>query len=358
MLRTNTLMAMLLLLATNSWGQNGKLHANADSPAGLSKPNELPITITWDENGINVRANGVGPYSSNNFFQTKPSKYLEKVGNDLIRINLGGDDIPVLIDLTNYFDVINRDNTEFTSINENEPSLISIDHPDLAVKTALIDDSFVLVLENYNKRSRKEIIFKGMDVFLVEADKSASLYSNSNKIYVDVKRSQVNKLVVRGALLDITGFDTKIPELCKKYNEKFGEQAFVCFEEETEEPEIWDSEHVRDLVTKYNITDFDDKPIAYLDFVLITKKGIGFNLKKEDYNTKKEIVYKPYDSYEFFSWQEFLNLNFNKYIDNIRILVNDPYSKSFIHYSKTNFTNVELVQFLKELRFLVSKQMQ
>ncbi len=355
MLRTNTLIAFMLLVM-NCWGQNGKLPTDPTDPNRSTTPPELPITLSWDENGVNIRANRKN-YASNNVFQAKPSKYLEKVGNDLIRINLGGDDIPVLIDLTRYYEELENLENGFTKINNTESAWITVDHPDLAVETILDERSYTLVLENYAKRARKEIILRGMDVFLVEADKSAKLYSNANKIFVDVKKATNNKLVLRGALLDIEGLDESIPKLCNKYNKKFGETAFICFDEDAEDSEIWNLEHVRDLITKYNITDFEDKPIAYLNFIFITKKGIGFNLKAEDYKTRKEIVYLPQDSYQFFPWQDFLNLEFNKYLDNIRVFVNDPYDKTYIHYSKTHFSNVELVQFLKELKHVVGMKM-
>ena len=306
---------------------------------------------------INVRANPA-LINTNNLFESKPSKYLERVGNDLIRINLGGDNIPVEIDMTRYFHELKMIKSGVAKVSESEMPLIKIEHPDLAIQGNNDDKNFRLVLNNYTKRASKEIIFRGMDVFLVEVDRSAMASSKGNKIFIDLKKSTVNRLVTRGALFNISGLDEKIVALSNKYNKKFGETAFICFDEDVEDSEIWNLEHVRDLVTKYNITDFDDQPIAYLNDILITKKGIGINLKEQDYSTKKEVIYQPFDSYKFFTWAHFINLDFNKYLDDKRILMNDPYNDSFLHYSKAYFSNVELVQFLKELRFVVSLNME
>ena len=336
-----------------SWGQNGVDTSAEYNPETFNKPPELPLSISWDENGINIRASQA-LINTNNLFDSKPSKYLEKVGNDLIRINLGGDKIPVEIDLTKYYQELKMLKNGVAKVSNVEAPLIKVEHPDLAVKNEEKSKQFRLVIENFTKRARKEIIFRGMDVFLVEADRSATVFSNGNKIVLNVRKSDVKRIVTRGGLFSIDGLDEKIVALCNKYNKKFGETAFICFDQELEDSEIWNLEHVRDLVTKFNITDFDDQPIAYLNDILITKKGIGINLKKEEYDSRKETIYQPFDSYEFFTWANLINMDFSKYLDSKRILIKDPYSKTYIHYSKAYFSNVELVQFLKELRYVIS----
>lgn len=77
------------------------------------------------------------------------------------------------------------------------------------------------------------------------------------------------------------------------------------------------------MVIKYNIIDFDDYLIFFLDDIILIKKGVGLNLKVKLFkfikNNKrkrnKKMVYDVYDYYKFFFWYEFINFFFIKYMD-------------------------------------------
>ena len=363
MFRTNTiLLAVLLVFAgafTSVFGQSG------DAEAGIP---ELPVILSWDDEGIRIRTKNPDQ-TSNKFLNMKPSQYLEKIGNDFIRVNLGAGNTPVIIDLTNYFNRLaaTAQASTYNLIDSPEP-YVDIEMPKLSLSNYQEPNSFVVTLQNFSGKrrySQQKIVFKGIDVFYIGADDCASLSASGNEIAVDVDRCKVNYLLLKGGLLDIDNIDERIPELCRKYNNRYYGQvdAFVCLEDcRGKDPNSeLNLKHTRKLITKYNITDFEDEPISFLDDMILTKKGVGMNLKVQQEETSKKkktktVSYSAYDRYQFFPWFEFINLSFEKYAGDKQLKIRDPYNNSFIYNSKVHFSNVELIQFFNELKSVITAQ--
>ncbi len=89
MKRTNTITLLLLLLFLLP--QMGTAH---NDPVPVEQLPELPVAIYWDDSGLKIR---LKRHDSNTASQLRaiPSRYLEKVGNDLININKGGNLTPL-----------------------------------------------------------------------------------------------------------------------------------------------------------------------------------------------------------------------------------------------------------------------
>ncbi|MCB0632509.1 MAG: hypothetical protein R2824_02240 [Saprospiraceae bacterium] len=336
---------------------------------GISNPNlrELPIVLTWGNDGVRITtktANG----GTTNLIDMTPSQFLDQIGNDLIRVAPGAGDTPVIIDMSGFF----RRSDSMADANNMYPgprTKISIHMPKMTLSDYNEPNSFIVELWNFSEEtnhSRQVFLFRGLDVFHVGADNCASLSSEFNRIIVNVEKCNVKHLSLKGGLLDLADVEEKIPNLCRKYNDRYYSKgqpdAFVCLEEcESEDPKAYDNlQHVRSLITKYNITDFEDAPISFLDEMILTKKGVGLNLKMEyksttkSKNKSKKISYDAYDKYRFFPWYEFINLTFTKYVDDNQLMIEDPYNNSYIYNSKVHFSNVELIQFFNELKALIS----
>lgn len=336
---------------------------------GNSNPNlrELPVVLSWDDNGVRITTKTTANQSANLLDMT-PSQFLEQIGNDLIRVAVGSGNTPVIIDMSEFFkrpDPTADTNNMFVGPRPK----ISIHMPKLTLADYNEPNSFILDLRNFSgetNTSHQVFLFRGLDVFHVGTDDCANLSSEQNRITVNVEKCGVKHLVLKGGLLDLTDIDGKIPTLCKKYNDRYYSQgqpdAFVCLEEcEGQDPDAYkNQQHVRKLITEYNITDFEDAPISFLDNMIITKKGVGLNLKMEYMSNpkagkkSKKVTYDAYDKFRFFPWYEFINLSFTKYVDENQLMIEDPYSNSYIYNSKVHFSNVELIQFFNELKALIS----
>lgn len=348
---------------------NGQIRmANANFEA-------LPIVFSWEDNGVRITsktANNLG----GNLLELTPSQYLDQIGNDLVRVTQNSGMTPVIIDLTEYYQY-KRDGSTAEAMNQmiNPSPKIHLFMPKLTLADYNEPNSFILELRNFSgtaNEARQVFLFRGLDVFYVSTDNCVELSSSQNRIIADVNKCDVKHLVLKGGLLDLTAVDQKIPDLTKKYNHRYfsmgEEDAFVCLKDcEKPEGETADAgyeklKHVRNLITKYNITDYDDEPLSYLGNMLLTKKGVGLNLKTEDGDKTrttskgKKASYNAYDTYRFFPWYEFINLSFEKYMDESQLLIQDPYNNSYIYNSKVHFSNVELIQFFNELKDMISDQ--
>lgn len=366
MFKTNTVLLFLIVAITafspELMGQRANINPNFQ---------ELPIVFSWDDNGVRVTSKTEDNLSANLLDMT-PSQYLDQIGNDLVRVTLNAGNTPVIIDLVDYYR-FKRESSTADALNQmiNPSPKISLFMPKLTLADYNEPNSFIVELRNFSSKvnsSRQVFLFRGLDVFYVSTDNCATLSSVQNRIIVDVEKCDIQYLVLKGGLLDLADVDEKIPNLCKKYNERYysrdEDDAFVCLQDCPEpDTKVYEKlKHVRDLITKYNITDYEDEPLSYLGNMIITKKGVGLNLKTEDLSkTKnsskgKKASYNPYDSYRFFPWYEFINLSFEKYVDASQLLIEDPYNNSYIYNSKVHFSNVELIQFFNELKDLISDQ--
>ncbi len=353
-----TLFVAVLILSNDLVGQIG--HSN---------PNlrDLPVVLSWNDDGIRITAKTAVDRTTN-LFQLTPSRFLEQIGNDLIRIAPGDGTTPVIVDLSGYYERSEVVDASINLLAMDQPR-IKIHMPKLTLSSYSEPNSFIVELRNYSSElhaSRQLVLFRGLDVFYVGTDRCANLSANQNRIVVDVDKCEVKHLALKGGLLNLTDIEEKIPTLCQKYNDRYFIQGqsggFICLEDcRKEDPNAYQNlKHGRGLVTKYNITDFQDAPVSFLDNMLITKKGIGLNLKTEAQVTEKrgkKGAFSAYDSYRFFPWHEFINLSFAKYIDENQLSISDPYNNRYIYNSKVHFSNVELIQFFNELKAMISAQL-
>lgn len=366
MSKTNTILLSLIMVflggAVGLHGQIGYLNPNLK---------ELPLVISWNGDGIKISATGVYA-NTTQFLQVKASRHLEQTGSNEVRVVPGVNNTPVIIDITNFFQKAEPTADATQMVDSHLPS-IELEMPKLTLSNYNEPNSFILDLRGFldgDGYSHQLFLFRGLDVFFVATDNCADLAANANRVLVNVEHCEVKHVILKGGLLSLEDVDAKIPALCRKYNDRYHSQgsrdAFICLEDcKGDNPlALQNQSHVRSLITKYNITDFKDYPISFLDDVIITKKGVGLNLKAKPLKSKKnhkrrknkKMVYDAYDYYKFFPWYEFINLSFTKYIDENRMLIEDAYNNTYIFNSRQHFTNVELIQFFNELNALISAQ--
>jgi|GEM_PF-1494011 len=366
MLKTNTILLTLMIVCMGF-----SFHSHAQ--IGYLNPNlkELPIVISWTGEGIKISAKGTYA-NTTNFLHVKSSRYLEQTGSNEIKVNPGSVNTPVIIDMSNFLKKTEPTADTGNMVVDTSTPFIDVEMPKLALSNYNEPNSFILDLRGFMNEggySQQLFLFRGLDVFFVATDNCANLAANGNKVLASVGHCDVKHVVLKGGLLDLDDMDEKIPALCRKYNERYYTQsdgnAFVCLEDCKEEDPLalQNQTHVRGLVTKYNITDYEDHPISFLDDVILTKKGVGLNLKakplkpiKNKRKKNKKVAYDAYDHYKFFPWYEFINLSFSKYVDENQLLIEDAYNNSYIFNSRVHFSNVELIQFFGELQALISAQ--
>ena len=70
----------------------------------INNPNlgELPIILSWDNDGVRITTKSQNRRSAN-LLKMIPSRYLEQIGNDLIRVTLDAGGTPVIVDLSNFY---------------------------------------------------------------------------------------------------------------------------------------------------------------------------------------------------------------------------------------------------------------
>lgn len=361
MLRRNAFILMILALVSGY-----TLPVNAQW-GGRHIPNlqELPVTLSWDDGGIRIVAKTTGPRTGN-LLSLVPSRYLEQIGNDLIRVAPGMDQAPVIIDLTNYYRGTSGATVDANHMINNSLPQITIEMPKLTLATYNEPNSFIVEIRNFAAKARgvsQTFLFRGLDIFYVSTNECVERSSAENRIMLDVEKcDEVKYLVLEGGLLNLTDVDQKIPDLCNKYNDRYympgQNKAFLCVEECMQQgAKAYEHlDHVRGLITKYNITDYEDAPLSFLGNVMITKKGVGMNLQIDEkvINKKGAEVEEP-DTYRFFPWYEFINLTFAKFDASRQLLISDPYNNQYLYdSSKVYFSNVELIQFFGELKAIIS----
>lgn len=326
---------------------------------------DLPITLSFDREGIRITTN---TNASRNLLDMVPYKYLDQIGNDLIKISLDTKNTPVVIDLSDYYQnkfAHNKHRSDQLASN----SKIKVYMPKLTLRSNDASKNFILELRNYARGKnnlQQTFIIKGIDVFYVGVDKSAIISAKQNHIILDIEKSRVDHLQLKGGILNLFNIEDKLPGLCRKYNERyFGngrDNAFICLKDckPTDPNTPKHQRHGRKLITKYNITDFEDAAVSFLSEIIITKKGLGINLKTETPakgilgKKKKKATLDPNDAYYFFPWYEFVNLHFEKHVDEHQLLIKDPFNHTYVYDSKVHFSNVELIQFFNELKKLIT----
>ncbi len=364
MSRTNTIaLFFVIAILGQSVGLAGQ-HRNS----GANLP-ELPIIVSWNDDGLRIRTKNIEA-NAGNLLNVAASQYFEKIGNDFIQISIETGTKPIVIDMTNYLHPAGTASSTFSLIDA-EDRQINIEMERLPIGNYYEENSFVIELQNFSsarRYSRQVVVLKGLDVFYVGADACATLSSDNRTVTVDAHKCEVKQLLLKGGLLNLRDIDHKVPVLCRKYNDRYYSEsnAFVCLEDcKGEDPDAATNlKHVRKLITKYNITDFEDEPVSFLDNIILTKKGLGLNLKVQQNNVglktkrkgKNVVAFSAYDNYRFFPWHEFINLSFSKYAGEKQLLIRDPYNNSYIYNSQIHFSNVELIQFFNELKALISTQ--
>ena len=340
---------------------------NGQSSQNSSNLRDLPLELSWDDFGVKIRTLKTTT-SSERLINLVSSNYLTEISNGFIRVNAGAENVPILVDLSGY---LLKESNRLKGV-----SLISDTHPTIDVKAQSITlsnydtpNSFTLEVFNFSKKSpnaRQVFVFKGLDVFNVVADQGAKSSFKGKVFKVNVGNCKIKQLILKGGLLNLADLDVKIPDLCKKYNSRYfiKRKAFTCLEDCKESDPLTEANyrHVRDLVTKYNLTDYTDKPISFLDDILLTQKGVGinFNAGVDEANKlkisfkKKEEETAPSYEYHFFPWNKFINLSFSKLEDSTQLRTTDPYGNIYTYDSKIDFSNVELIQFFNELKALIT----
>lgn len=339
------------------------------SQIGIGNPNlsELPISLSWDNDGVRITAKTSDP--NTNLLEMTPFRYLDQIGNDLIRVAIDARSTPVVIDLTGYYQNVALHQNQQSPDTISAAAKIGVYMPRLTLADYNEPNSFIIELRNFTDQinnAKQAIVIKGLDVLYVGSDNLGNLSAKQNRIVVNVEKSRVKHLLLKGGILNLFDLEQRIPNLCQKYNERYfangRSDAFVCLrdckaDDTNSEKSL---RHGRTLITKYNITDFDDVPISFLGNMIITKKGLGINLKTEATSKtktgkkEKQAPFDPYDNYTFFPWYEFINLNFSKYVDENQLLIKDPYNHTYIYNSKVYFSNVELIQFFNELKAMIT----
>lgn len=327
---------------------------------------EIPVALSWDDSGIRIVPKTATPHSGN-LLSLKPSRFLEQIGNDLIRVTPGADQAPVIIDLTSYYQSTSGATADATNMINNITPQVNIEMPKLTLADYNEPNSFIVEIKNFSEKAKgisQTFLFRGLDIFYVNTNACVERSSHENRIILDVNKCpEVKYLVIEGGLLNLDDVDEKIPALCNKYNDRYympgQSKAFLCVEDcRAEDGGSYEHlKHVRSLITKYNITDYEDAPLSYIGDVILTKKGVGLNLKKHADGKmfkKNDPEFNASIVYKFFPWYEFINLNFAKYQDEHNLLITDPYNNNYLYDSKVYFSNVELIQFFSELKALIS----
>lgn len=351
---------MLLAFTLISFQSHGQ---SRNFKSGL---HDLPVEISWDDYGVIIKAKN---NQSDGFeFGITASPYLEQLGNNILRVKVGSGKTPTIIDFSNYYQTTQEKEQDFnimTSYQEAKKPSINVEMPKFTLANYDEPNSFALNLLNYSEAGRftqQTFLIRGLDLLYVNIDECGKLSLSDRTIVIDVNKCKTKFMLLKGGLLNLNDIKKVIPDLCRKYNNRYyiKEDAFITRMDSRrgDEKAVENLKHVRGLITKYGITDFEDEPIAFLSDILLTKKGVGINLKAmEDNEAKlanKKIAYEAMDSYIFFDWFEYTNLSFQKYIDDKKLKVNDPFGRSYIFNSNIVLTNVELIQFFNELKSVIS----
>ena len=346
MRRTNTIIIMLLVSTV--------CYSQSEASSKWQKPPVLPIVLSWGQEGLNIHAERTIAAAASIPFDLEISGELEKLSSDEIHVSESDFNTPVFIELDSYFSEL--DANKVKGERAAEKPRIKIDRDGRKRKDMSEEKVFTLELRNFEGNKTQEFIVNGIDVFLIETEGNTKIEAYQKKIVIDVADSGVKEIMFRGGRLLKSNFVEKVPSLCQQYNDKFQEQAAFTVEDTLLSPmSRWKLEHVRDLITKYNITDFRDEPLAYLGNLFITKNGIGFRVRTGTF--KKNGGWTKYSkdhNYMFFPWAKFINLEFDKYYNDRQLKIVAPYSDNYIYEGNPNFSNVEMIQFLKELNHLVS----
>ena len=313
------------------------------------KPPLLPVQISWDDFGVNIRMDGVAP-DDDTTFEVGSSRYLEKMSSDLIRIELGEPDVPVVIDLTGFYKPeANR---------EENQGMVSVTKPTQSLEIYEREQNFTFELINFSKKrhyTRQNIIVKGLSTFLIEMGPDVLPRKINKKVKLDLTNSNTNYIALRGGTLQLENLEETIPNLCAKYNQKFSEYgSFVCVRDCIANQSEKELDYVRDLITKYNVTDFNDEPIAFLKQIIMTKNGIGLpTIFQPEAPRFSKKVPDPITKYRFYKWGDFINLQFDKSKKEKGFLILTPYQEILYSETTADFSNVELIQFLNELRYQI-----
>ena len=314
---------------------------------GQSLP-QLPLALQWDEAGLRLQAIQQ-PGIAHTILEPVSPQCFEKLGQDLIGLTANEDCQSITIDFGDL-PAIEKEKAEADLVPKGELEWkIQLD------RTAPIrggnsgDGTFILEIAGLPSSYPgyvREIIFKGLDVMVAEADVGATyLERGYDRVRIDVKKCQNRLILFRGGAMNTSLLQEKIPELGEKYNRKYTEYDAFIYESKASVGEKWDFEHVRKLITRYNITNFEDRPLMYLENMLITSSGIGMNLTVDDGNRRdsRRVLH-------FLTWPDLVRLKIEPFVDGRRIKFTTPYQQVWYFAGSDFFSNVELIQFLEELR--------
>ncbi len=341
MRRTNTL--LLLFLTACCYGQT----SSGGDKAGLKN---LPFLIQWDDAGLKIRA----IKDKKNYLQVfdlRASNCLEDLGQDFVNIKPGCASISI-----DFNDYIPKEKASMRAVEEDlvpkgaSTGRIKIEKTNSLFQRDLGKRDHILVLEGYGrlKGQQQKFIISGIDVFKVEADPDAVFKVQGDQVRVDLANCNTNLLLTKGGIINEAGFIHKLAPLGQKYNKKYVEYDGFIYEGKSSVGGKWDFEHVRRLMTKYSITDFEDRPLVYLSDLLITKKGIGMRVLNS--NVKQDQLRV---GYQYFDWSEFVNLRFQRQGSNAQVKIRSPYGEETIYNGNRFFSNVEMIQFFNELRSVI-----
>ncbi len=309
-------------------------------PTGDAVLPKLPLLIHWDQSDFRIQA-VPSELSPANQLAATSSKCFDYLSEDMVRIKAGSECSSILF-------------------NFSAPSSVSrsIDPPivmkgiDARIKGNLQGDDLLVSINGYDPEDSQRnqlLVFRGLDVILVESDPRVVAQRETNTVHLEVSKADIQMLLFKGGKIHETQITNAIPQLGMKYNKKFVEYDSFVYEEKGTVGRKWDSEHVRNLVNKYNITDFRDEPLLYLEDMLVTKKGIGLTLQSVHVRAKARK--RPVSL--FFRWKDFIHLELESYKDDRQLQLITPQKEVYLFRGTHFYSNVELIQFMKELRNLI-----
>ncbi len=354
-------------------GLLGLLFAVSANSQGALNPNlkDLPFVISWNDDGITISKS----YSSEvtgGIFTVEPAQYLERLSNDIIKVLPGGGAAPVIIDMTHFYHPRRPMNGRKGGTIEGGAETIRIEMPKMILSSYSEPDAFIIELKGYSKNNSQTFLFRGLDAIFVGSGQCAEKFADGNKVILDVRKCDVKHLNLKGGMVDTSAIADKITNLCDQYNYRYfsdlsgEENGFICLEDCRKENDRTYKylQHTRRLITKYEIVNFNDQPVAFVGEILFTEMGVGLKMKKKEKENKSILRFikstpEPEKEYYFFPWSAFINLNFDAMGDSsIQIAVEDPYGNEYVYGSKVYFSNVELIQFFNELKTLISDRLE
>lgn len=225
---------------------------------------------------------------------------------------------------------------------------------------------YVIELRNYKAGKSQEFIIKGLDVFRIETSGDTKIEAKEGRFVIDVLKSEVTYLEFKGGQLSSENKDDLILKACLELNQELGYNRYPMGftlnpleynptpnDTSTEQSKLINDSRNRanDLIARYQVSNFNDKPIAFASRVLITQEGIGLAVNEETNGLFKRFS-KERD-FLFFQWKEFAALGFKMEEDGT-LLIQTPYQQTYRLDSRA-FSSTHYLRIFKKFIEVVSQ---